>query len=442
MPWKAKLVDGKWCSVNTETDKTVSCFGSDKSRAEAHVKALFANTKENLSDEDNVGLALLRIAYTNEPHLRLRKHPLSIVEVDDNEYIRHPILVAGKYSHPNGELDLNSVPIEDPNHKFNRIVANHYGNVTDAGVYSRPGHKSREAWSWLSPEHGGWLAVESVGKDTLLVGYGKPTSKDKLETLRRGDYRYISADLHTKYKSNALESDGSVIHTYQLTEEDMSDETTKTISLEEFEAFTEAQKEAKKLAEQVKSLEDGKGEMGTKMARLEARLEEFESSNDSDDDSDLPESVRLRLEQDSKRMAKLEVSLAKAERGAVLGQLKQAIKMASTPDKNGAIIDSFTLEAVLNFAKGKSFEFDGEELTLEEGASAISTQYHAVKFLSYLLENMPRHIGAESSTDSAEQRLLNEAEDNAAPFTDKELEEDGVPLIKEAWGATSAWEAK
>ncbi len=440
MPWKAKLVDDKWCSVNTETDKTVSCFGSEKSRAEAHVKALFANSKENLSDEDDVGLALLRVAYTNEPHLRLRKHPLSIVELGGEEYIRHPIIVAGKYSHPNGQLDLNGIPIEDPKHKFNRIVANHYGNVTDAGVYTRPGHNKREAWSWLSPEHGGWLAVENVGKDTLLVGYGKPTSKDRLENLRRGDYRYISADLHKKYKSNALESDEDVVHTYQLqlTEEDMSDKTTKTISLDEYKAFTKAQEEAKKLAGQVKSLETGKGEMGTKMARLEARLEEFESDN-SDNDSDLPESVRLKLEQQSKQMANLEASLAKAERGAVLGQLKQAMKMASTPDKSGGIVDSFTLEAIKDFALGKPFELDGEEIALEENATSTLTQYHSIKFLVYLLENTPRHLSGEASTDAQEQRL---SEDNAqATFTEEELK-DVDAAIDDAWGKSGTWEAK
>lgn len=439
MPWKAKEVDGKWCSVNTETDKTVSCFGDDKSKAEAHVKALFANTKENLSSEDDAGLALLRVAYTNEPHLRLRKHPLSIIKVGDEEYIRHPIIVAGKYSHPKGKLDLNSVPIEDPKHKFNRIIANHYGNVTDAGVYTRPGHKSREAWSWLSPEHGGWLAVENVGKDILLVGYGKSTSKERLETLRRGDYRYISADLHTKYKSNALESDRDVVQTHQLTEEDMSDKETKTISLDEFKTFTKAQEEAKKLAGQVKSLEAGKGEMETKMARLEARLEEFESNDNSNDDSDLPEPVRLKLEQQSKQMAKLEANLAKAERGAVLGQLRQAIKVASTPDKNGRIIDSFTLEAVRDFAQGKSFELDGEEIKLEESSTSTQTQYHAIRFLSFLLEEKPRYLQAEGITDAAEKRLTDGG--SPAAFTDKELE-DVDAAIDDAWGSSDVWEAK
>lgn len=438
MPWKAKLVDDKWCSINAETNKTVSCFGDDKSKAEAHVKALFANTKENLSGKDDVGMALLRVAYTNEPHLRLRKHPLSIVKVGEEEYIRHPIIVAGKYSHPKGKLDLNSVPIEDPRHKFNRIIANHYGDVTDAGVYTRPGHESREAWSWLSPEHGGWLAVESVGKDILLVGYGKATSKDRLETLRRGDYRYISADLHTKYKSNALESDGDVVQTHQLTEEDMSDKETKTISLDEFKAFTKAQEEAKKLAGQVKSLETGKGEMETKMARLEARLEEFESDN-SDNDSDLPEPVRLKLEQQSKQMANLEASLAKAERGAVLGQLKQAMKMASTPDKNGGIVDSFTLEAIKDFALGKPFELDGEEIALEENATSTLTQYHSIKFLVYLLENTPRHLSGEASSEAQEQRL---SEDGAqATFTEEELK-DVDAAIDDAWGKSGTWEAK
>lgn len=439
MPWKAKLVNDKWCSINTETNKTVSCFGADKDRAEAHVKALFANTKENLSNQDNVGIALLRVAYTNEPHLRLRKHPLSIVEVDGAEYIRHPIIVAGKYTHPKGELDLNSVPIEDPKHKLNRIVANHYGNVTDAGVYTRPGHKSREAWSWLSKEHGGWLAIEKVGPDIVLVGYGKPTSKDRLETLRRGDYRYISADLHTKYRSNALEDDGDIVHTHQLTEEDNMPDKTISLSLEDHKALVKAQKKTEGLITQITSLEADKVKLETLAARLEARVEEFESDQSGDEDGDLPEPVRLKMEQTSKKLAQLEANLAKAERGAILAQLKQSIKLASTPDREGKVIDSFTLEAIKDFAQGKPFELDGDEVKLEEAPTPTQIQYHTIKFLSYLLEEKPRYLQAEGYTSAGEKRL--ESDSNSATFTEEELEQ-AVPLIKEAWGSQSNWEAK
>lgn len=439
MPWKAKLVDGKWCSVNTEADKTISCFGDNKVKAEAHVKALFANSKENLSDKNDVGLTLLRVAYTNEPHLRLRKHPLSIVEVENEEYIRHPIIVAGKYSYLDIELDLNGIPIEDPKHKFNRIIANHYGNVTDAGVYTRPGHKKREAWSWLSPEHGGWLAVESVGSDTLLVGYGKATSQDRLETLRRGDYKYISADLHTKYKSNVLESDGDVVYTHQLTEEDNMSDKTISLSLEDHKALLKAQEKTEGLIAQIASLEADKVKLETSSARLEARVEEFESDQSGDESDDLPEPVRLKMEQTSKKLAQLEANLAKAERGAVLAQLKQSIKLASTPDREGKVIDSFTLEAVKDFAQGKPFELDGDEVKLEETPSPTQIQYHTIRFLAYLLEEKPRYLQAEGFTSAGENRL--ESDGDSATFTEEELEQV-APMIKEAWGPQSKWEAK
>lgn len=412
MPWKANEIDGKWCSVNTDTGKPVACFGSSESDAEKHVKALLANTKENLEDEGSAGITLLRVAYTNEPHLRLRKHPMSVVDIDGEKVIRHPVMVAGNYRHPrakDGVLNLNTVAITDPKHKFNRVVANHHNNVTDAGVYARPGHKSREAWVWLSPERGGWVAIEEDQGDTVLVAYGKPTSEDKLQRIERGEYLYNSADLHLRYKSNQIleEGDQDVVSwgELQILEDSMSD---VTLTSEEHEALLAYQKEAGKLKLESKKLADQletqKSTLEGEVHSLKVRLEEFEVGDDDGDD-DLPDGFKAMLAERDDRMARMEERLQEAEREKVLGRLRQAIALASAPDSDGHILDSFTLEAVKGYATNKGFQLDDVELKLEEEASPQDTFYNSVHFLCYLLENMPRPISGQAATESDNKRL-------------------------------------
>lgn len=438
MSWEAREVNGKWCSVNTETSKPVACFGSSESAAEGHVKALFANAKENLEDGGNAGITLLRVAYTNEPHLRLRKHQMTVVEVDGEKVIRHPIMVAGKYRHPrakNGVLDLNGLAITDPKHKFNRVIANHHGNVTDAGVYTRPGHGSREAWAWLSPEHGGWMSIEEDKGDTVLVAYGKATSEDRLQRIERGEFRYNSADLHLRYKSNQIleEGDQDVVSwgELQILEDSMSD---VTLTSEEHEALLAYQKEADKLKLESEKLADQletqKSALEGEVHSLKVRLEEFEVGDD--DDNDLPDGFKAMLAERDDRMARMEERLQEAEREKVLGRLRQAIALASTPDSDGHILDSFTLEAVKDYATNKGFQLDDVELKLEEGASPQDTFYNSVYFLSYLLENTPRSIGGEAGTSPDNRRL-----DDAVSFSDEEMDAviddlnpHGVPITQ------------
>lgn len=444
MPWKANEIDGKWCSVNTDTGKPVACFGSSKSDAEKHVKALFANTKENLEGDD-AGITLLRVAYTNEPHLRLRKHQMTVVEVDGEKVVRHPIMVAGKYRHPrakNGVLNLNGLAITDPKHKFNRVIANHYGNVTDAGVYARPGHKSREAWTWLSPEHGGWMAIEKDEGDTVLVAYGKATSEDRLQRIERGEFRYNSADLHLRYKSNQIleEDDKDIVSWGELQILEDSSMADVTLTSEEHEALLAYQKEAgelklesKKLADQ---LETQKNVFEGEVHSLKVRLEEFEVANNDDNQDGLPDEFKAILAERDDRMARMEKMWQEAEREKILGRLRQAIALASAPDSDGNILDSFTLEAVKDYATNKGFQLDDAELKLEEGASPQDTFYNSVLFLAYMLENMPRSIGGQAATEPDNKRLGRDgiafSEEDIASMDDQidELNAHRVPIAQ------------
>ncbi len=414
MPWKAVEVNDKWCSVNTETNKPVACFGASKSGAEDHVKALLANVGENLKVGD-AGITLLRVAYTNEPHLRLRKHPMTVVEVDGEKVIRHPIMVAGNYRHPrakNGVLNLNTVPITDPEHKFNRIVANHYGNVTDAGVYTRPGHGSREAWAWLSPEHGGWMSIEESEGDTVLVAYGRATSEDRLQRIERGEYRYNSADLHLRYKSNQIldeEDDQDIVSWGELQVLEDSSMPDVTLTGEEHEKLLSYQKktgelelETSKLGTQLETQKSAyEGEVHT----LKVKLEEFEVANSGDTQDGLPDEFKAMLADRDNRMAGMEAELQEVKRERVLGRLRQSVALGSAPDSDGHILDSFTLEAVMGYATNKGYELDDVELKLEEGASPQDTFYNSVYFLCYLLENMPRPISGQAATGPDNKRL-------------------------------------
>jgi hypothetical protein len=428
MPWEAKKVGQNWCSVNKDTGKSVACFGPNgEQKAEDHVKALYANTKEKLEEGETYGLTLLRVAYTNEPHLDLRKHPISIVELDGEEYVRHPILVAGHYRHPNGVLNLNTIPVTNPKHQFNRVLANHYGGVTQSGVYTRPHHTSREAWAWLSTEQGGWLTVEEEMGDTILVGYGKMTAPERLEALKRGDYMYTSADLHLRYQGNRLLETQEVISWEQLIlEEDfMPTDDSNVITLEksEHERLLDAAKKAEEALAKIKNLEKERDDLSAKVTKLEEQLQ-----GTGDHDDDLPEEVRRELEQ-----MKLELEQAKNQR--VMDRLKLALKQAGKPDKDGGILDSFTINAVLSFAQGQEIkdEEGGLVIKLEQSSNPHEQRRTTIEFLTYLLENAPRIPG--SKTVGTEQRL-EQSGNGQITLGDDDMEE-----IRGAWGVMEASDA-
>lgn len=422
MPWEVRSVEGKYCTFNKETGRKVACFSSQE-KAQAHVKALYANVKNETGDQ---GLTLLRIAYTNEPHLKLRDHPISVVNIDGKEYVRHPVMVAGKYHHPNGELDLNGTEITDPKHKFNRIIANHFNRVQDAGVYTRPGHTSGRAWTWVSPEHGGWLAYEEDKGDQLLVAYGRPTNPNYVDEIKRGEFQYVSADLHLKYRSNAILENTSpdVVSWHRLSlQEGSMDEV--TVKKDEYDALLAKAKLADELQAQLAKSNQTAEETNKKVEQLEARLTETTKKLDPE----IPEPVRLMLEENQRQLTEARAEIRKARQTGLVDRFKASVKMATTPDRSGNILDAFTLEFAKNLVFGEPLG-KGDELIKLEAQDTDSVREHYIRAMTYFLENAPRSIRSVAQTNGDQMGL----ESLSGGINETDLKEIDA-MISAAWGS-------
>ena len=370
--WKiVKNDDGTVDLVNEEFDK-VGFKGISHQRATSLIKQF------SLSEEGE-GPTLMRLALTNEPHVKLRNHPIEILEND----IRFPIIVSGKYKHPRapkGVLDLSDKVLS-------QIVFNHYRRVQDAGVYVRPGHISGAAWAWLSPEHGGSVALESVDGKMVLFGYGTPTDPSYQEKLERGEYKYTSADLHLNYSSNVVENSEADFININEKEPDM-DLSEILARLEKLEEGTQA----------VASVAD-------KVADLSKQLEKAPPKDDDDKKTVSPEIKQLQeqLEEQNKVIAEQQKLSLQSQRDAAIERFASAYKMAST---GAEIVPAYFLEAAKDFLSGKEFELGDNTYSLSANAESTHEMFLTVaRFLTGLIENAPRISGkskSEPATDRPE----------------------------------------
>jgi hypothetical protein len=156
---------------------------------------------------------ILGIAATNRPHVRLREHPLSIVEMDGKKYVRVPFMVKGRYKHPTGTLDFND-------EVFAQMIANHKNKVGDFAPGLDLKHfPEKGSLAWFDDEKGGFIKQEG----NLLVGYGVPTGDEALDIVNSGKFRYASVEFQPNYQSNLehqyLEDDGKPVEFETLEEE-------------------------------------------------------------------------------------------------------------------------------------------------------------------------------------------------------------------------------
>lgn len=156
---------------------------------------------------------ILGIAATNRPHVRLREHPLSIVEVDGKKYVRVPFMVKGRYKHPTGTLDFND-------EVFAQMIANHKNKAGDFAPGLDLKHfPEKGSLAWFDDEKGGFIKQEG----NLLVGYGVPTGDEALDIVNSGKFRYASVEFQPNYQSNLehqyLEDGGKPVEFETLEEE-------------------------------------------------------------------------------------------------------------------------------------------------------------------------------------------------------------------------------
>lgn len=135
----------------------------------------------------------LGCAVTNRPHIRLKEHPLSVVEVDGKKYIRVPMMKAGKYRHPQGDLDMTGNVLD-------QFIQNHTKGLADFEVVLDAKHQpDRGALGLFESKSGAFVQREKAGtpqiadpNGELLVAYAIPTGADAVETIESGKFRHAS----------------------------------------------------------------------------------------------------------------------------------------------------------------------------------------------------------------------------------------------------------
>lgn len=145
---------------------------------------------------------MLGVALTNRPHVRLKKHPISVVEKDGEKLVRVPFMVKGKYHHPQGDLDFTD-------DAFDKMLENYRNGVADYDLAADSKHQpERGAWMWFQEELGGKVVRENVNGEDLLVGYAKPADESVIRDLSgvAPKFRYASLEFHPNYRSNVKQT--------------------------------------------------------------------------------------------------------------------------------------------------------------------------------------------------------------------------------------------
>lgn len=205
--YSVKKVDGNYC-VCDEDGKPIKdgCHGPDgKDKAMQHMQEMMKGMQM-----ENIQLAVdmknpvwLGCAVTNRPHIRLKEFPLSIVEIDGKKFIRVPMMKAGRYKHPQGELDMTGSVLD-------AFIQNHEKGLADFEVVLDAKHQpDRGALGLFEKKHGGFVQREKADKPLiadpggeLLVSYGVPTGDDAVESVEKGRFRHASMEFHPNYSSN------------------------------------------------------------------------------------------------------------------------------------------------------------------------------------------------------------------------------------------------
>ena len=188
---------------------------------------------------------MLGVALTNRPHVRLRKHPITIVEEDGEKLARIPFMVKNTYHHPKGDFDMNEKT-------FDAFLNNQQKRAADFDLAVDAKHlPDLGSWVWLEKNLGGRVVQETVGEDTLLVGYGKPTSDEALARIERGQFRSAALEFHPNYRSNVKQtylasdfiSDGKIIKIGGNMEFELQEDGSAIVNAEDVETLQKLQED-------------------------------------------------------------------------------------------------------------------------------------------------------------------------------------------------------
>lgn len=402
MPWKIEKQGRKFCVVKETDGSTVACH-TTKKKANAQIAALNSNVEETFEsssimleeDRDSVGPVLSGIAVTNHPALPLPA--ITIENIDGKDYLRVPFLKQGVFSDPRyGRLVFN-------NKVFDTIISNHEDGKNHYGVSLNERHIRGKALAWFTSDKGGYIQKEDTKYGKLLVAYGKPTSEENLELIKSGEYRYASAEINPRHKP-------TMIKQFSISTEDL-EEVEKDYLLEEvdMDKVTITQDQYDKIV----VLEQNIVEKDNQIKTLNDKIVELEEDMKEDVTLDLPEDVRILLEEQQNEINRL-------KRVALEADVDKTITNASTyRDETGKGHSALFLNTARAFLLGQDIKVDGEVIVQLEGQSAVDVAKYSKKFIEYLLSSLPGQVKFESENteeidnptpenDNSEQVLLEE----------------------------------
>lgn len=335
---------------------------------------------------EGVGPVILGVAATNRPHLPLP--PISIVEKDGKQYIRTPMIAQGIYRHPKGDLIFNQATVD-------RMLANHKAGISHFGVSLDAKHLPQlGALAWYDEKSGGWLAEEEENGEKLVVGYGVPTGNDALEAVKSGKFKFASIEFHPNYESDVIErlssDDLNILTLEQFLQEvsmEKNENGTILLSADEAKVYEETQNSIKAFETQVKDLT-------AKLEVAEAKVVKLESSVETETD-DLPEAIRLQLEERDKKVAAMQKRLLQAEVGIRLEKAKSYV------DEMGRAHSPVLLEWAEKVMTGAQLGDEQTVIKLELGGEG---QY-IFEAVGWLLDNLPGQMPVKGNTEEDEYRL-------------------------------------
>lgn len=344
----------------------------------ANTKKVLAKLEEDTLDNDPV---IVGVAATNIPHLPLPS--MSVIEKDGKEMIRVPFLRSGVFNHPTGSLVFNS-------NVFDKMLENHKAKKSWYGVSLNAKHKPEVsgALAWFDEERGGFISKESDPEyGDLLVGYGMPTNQRALEMIKNKEFVFASAEINPKHRSNMM----AKLSADEL--EMVSDDKLDTLSLEvNMDEVTISLEEYNSLKESAAKT----AESEAKVVELESKLVEVENkvlSLEKVEEEIIPETLRIKLEQQTAEIRRLKQSALASQVEAVIS------KALNYRDDSGKGHSPVLLEIAKNAMLGNEVALsENSVIKLESSQPADIADYFRKVFI-HLLEVVPGQVQLETKTE-------------------------------------------
>ncbi len=351
-----------------------------------------SNAAKSLNDEINKqvlnletialenGPVVVGVAATNIPHLPLP--PVKVIEKDGKKHLRVPFLREGVFRHPKGNLIFNE-------QIFDKMIQNHKNKKSHYGVNFKLRHQDSGALAWFDEDLGGSITKEHDDQyGNILVGYGEPTSQKALDVIESKEYLYASVEFKPNHKDVKLESVGF--------------DNLVEISLEELINYDELLKEEPLMSDvtialdEYNGLKDDVASKANKIKELETKITELEAELKEEDVLELPEEVKLEIEQKDEKIRKLQSEKLDQEIELIIQKAK------AYRDGNGKGHSPILLEVAEAAMKGKALKVNEQETIELESNDTYDTAKYFRNVIQHMLKVVPGQVNLETKTEGDE----------------------------------------